>query len=276
MDSLTKLRRQKRNVETRVTNENKDKLINQINKSASDYGYSKLSKNASIKEVTNFKNQYKERLTYDIVTLSIQQGKSIIAEIEGRELKKSDDFQTKRLGEFAKDLADAKKKSDKKLTPDEKNFIERGNNNIKGYGNLDVMTLFENTKNDKQRKDLINEIKNQDAKEIFYDKQTEIFEKTFQKVGIVREKDINKIKDKLRNMEMKDVINQTNDLIQTIEVFDYKKFEKEGSDETEIANARVDDVLIKMGISNKGSKKVKNIKKKYKKDFAENTGFIYE
>jgi hypothetical protein len=126
-DALTSLRMQKRKVDKRVTNENKKQIINAINKDAKDLGYGKLSKDASIQEVTRFKNAYVERLTYDIVSLAVNQGKDIVAEVEARELRKSNDLETKRLGDFGKQLAKAKKESDSKLNNDEKTFLERGN-----------------------------------------------------------------------------------------------------------------------------------------------------
>lgn len=264
-DALTKLVRQKRKAEVRVTHENKQHLIDEINKNSFDYGYGKIKKNASVAEVTRMKNEYLDRLTYDIVTLAIERGNTIIAEIEGRDLKHSKDSENKRLGEFAKQLAKAKQSSNRNLSKEEQQFLERGNNSIKGYGNDNMIKIFENERNPKKLKEQIEEIKNQDAKSIFYKKQTELFERTFQKVGIVRENDLIKLKDKIETMSMKDALNQTNDLLKTLAIFDYQKFEKESVDETEIANARLDDVLIKTGLKKGGSQKVKKTFDKYSK-----------
>lgn len=266
MDILTKLVRQKRQAEKRVTNENKDKLINQINKSAKDYGYQKISKNASAREVERFRKEYAERLTYDIVTLAIQQGKDIIAEIESRDLKKSNDMQTRRLGEFGKQLAKAKRESDKGLTKEEKAFLERGNNSIKGYGNTDIITLFEGTKTKKQANDLINEIKNQNARDIFYLKQLGLLEHVFQKVELYREDDLTKVKEILGKMDFESALNHTNYLLKSLDIFDSGKQTTRNDDETELANARLDDLMVQFGLKTTSSKKaIKARLDKYKK-----------
>jgi hypothetical protein len=266
MDVLTGMRRQKRNAETRVTKENKDKLIRQMNKSAVDFGLPKISKNASVKDVARYKNQYVERLTYDIVTLAIQQGKDIVAEIESRDLKKSDDFQTKRLGQFGKELAQAKRQSDNNLTKEEKAFLDRGNNNIKGYGNYDVITEFEKTKNPKQAKALIDEIRSQNAKEIFFMKQLGLLEKVFQKVEVFREDDLTAIKERLSDLEMKDALNHTNYLLKSLDIFDSDKQNTRNDDETELANARLDDLMTQFGLKTSSSRKaIKTTLDKYKK-----------
>lgn len=264
-DELTSLIRQKRKVEHRVTNENKDKIIKEINKSMGDFGYSKIPKNATVQQVNNFKKEYLERITYDIVSLAVQEGKDIVAEVEARDLRKSYDFESKRLGEFAKDLARAKKESNRNLTKEEKQFLERGNNNIKGYGNEDIITLFEKAKNKKEVQALIKSVKEQDPKNIFYEKQNKLFENVFQKVGIYREKDINKIKERINNMNMQDALNYTNDLLHSLEMFSSDQ-ENVGSsgDETELANARLDDMLIRMNIKKTGKAKVQKVLSKYK------------
>jgi hypothetical protein len=138
-----------------------------------------------------------------------------------------------------------------------------------------MVSLFENTKNGKEVQALIEKVKEQDPKKIFYDKEIELFKRTFQKVGIVRENDLNKLEEKLRSLDMKDLTSQTYDLLKTIEVFDYEKFSKESVDETEIANARLDDVLIKTGLKKSGKKKVDNVYKKYQSKYNKNSGFIY-
>jgi hypothetical protein len=257
---------QKRKVDTRVTNDNKQSIINQINKHSVDNGYGKLSKKASIAEVTRMKNQYLENLTRDIVTVAIQQGKDIVAEIEARDLKKSDDMETKRLGDFAKDLAQAKREASKGLTANEKQILEKGNANIRGFGSSDIITLFEKTKTKGQAQDLINDIKNQNSKEILYNKQIDIFERSFQKIGITREEDIQKLKAKLKEMSMEDLISETNTLLKKIDIIDYKKFSQEADNETEIANARLDDELIRLGLKKDGKRKVQTTMKKYTKE----------
>jgi hypothetical protein len=277
MDTLTKMIKQKRKAEKRVTNDNKSSIINQINNYYKEVDPNiKLSKNASVQAVSRMKKQYLDRISYDIVTTAIVQGKDIVSEIEGRDLKMSEDFESKRLGQYAKQLARAKKESDSKLTKDQKNFFESGNVKIKGYGADNLIKLFEKAKSKKEIENIINEVKSQDPKKIYYDKQKALIDTTFQKIGITREDDLNILKEKIDNMEMKDVTNQMNYLLKTIEVFDYEKFAKESSNETEIANARLDDLLIRNGLKKDGKRKVDTVFKKYKSDFNKTNGFIYE
>jgi hypothetical protein len=113
-------------------------------------------------------------------------------------------------------------------------------------------------------------------RDIYYKKQTELIDRTFQKIEGVREEDLTLLKEKINNMEMKDVTNMSNYLLKTIEVFDYEKFSKESSNETEIANARLDDLLIRNGLKKDGKRKVDSVFKKYKSDFNKTNGFIYE
>jgi len=265
MDALTKLSRQKRKVDTRVTNENKDMIIKEINKNMCDFGYGKIPKTASIHEVQRMKKQYMDRLTYDIVSLAIQEGKSIIAEVEARDLKKSSDDENKRLGEHAKQLAQAKHESNKKLSKSQVQFVERGNNNIKGYGNLDMMSLFEKAKNKQDIKELIQEIKTQDTKQIFYDKQTGLLDHVFQKIGITREEDINKVKKKINTMDFEDAVNHYNYLLHSLEVYDSGQSRATNGDETELKDARLDDMMIRLGLKKTGIKKVQKVYKKYEK-----------
>jgi len=264
MDALTKLSRQKRKVDTRVTNGNKDMIIKEINKNMSDFGYGKIPKTASIQEVQRMKKQYMDRLTYDIVTLAVQQGKSIIAEIESRDLRKSEDSDSKKLASYAKDLAKAKKESNKKLTKNEVQFLERGNNNIKGYGNSDIISLFEKSKNKKEIEELIKDVKEQDTKKIFYDKQKLLIDRAFQKIGIVREEDLNKIKSKLDKMDFQDALNHSNYLLNSLETYDSGQGKASNGDETELANARLDDMMIQLDLKKTGKQKVKKVLNKYK------------
>jgi hypothetical protein len=261
-DALTSLRMEKRKVDKRVTKENKNQIINAINKNSSELGFGKLSKNASIAEVTRFKNQYVDRLTYDIVTVAINTGRDIVAEVEARELRKVDDIESQRIGKFAKELAKAKKESDKKLNKEEKKFIERGNVNIKGYATENLVDIVDNLKNDKQVQALINEVKTQDPKKIFYDKQTELFDTVFQKVGIYRENDLNKVKDKLNNMSMEDAVNHYNYLLESLQLYDSDQVQN--VNETELKNARLDDIMIRMNLKKTGKHKVQKVLNKYK------------
>jgi hypothetical protein len=277
---LTKLRQQKRKTDQRVTKENKQSIINQINKyNSQNENYVKISKKASVVEVTRMKKIYNENLTRDIVTLAILEGKDIIAEIESRDLKKSEDNETKRLGEFGKQLAKAKKEADKKLTTQQKNFLESGNMNIMGFGNKDMITMFEGTRTKGQAQKMIDEIKMENPKDEFYNKQLGVFEHVFQKIELTREEDLAKIKERIRKMDMQDAVSYTNDLIQSLEIYGSpdNKIGQWNGDEKELANARLDDMLVRLGekptASNKQIKKTLN---KYKSEYNEKSGFIYE
>jgi hypothetical protein len=280
MDSLTKLVKQKRKVETKVTKDNKGQIIKEINKNMDSFGYGKIPMNSSVATVNRMKKQYMERLTYDIVALAIQQGKDIVAEIEGRDLKKSSEYDYKRLGQFAKELAIAKKETSRNLTKEQKQFLERGNNNIKGFGNNDILTLFENTKNEKQAKELIEQVKKQNAKEVFYSKQTELLDNVFNKIGIVREDDLKLIKEKMRNMEFDKAVHYSDYLLQGLTLFESGDTGQANTsnveDETELSNARLDDLMIQFGLKKDGIKKVQKTLNKYKTQYNSKNGFIYE
>jgi hypothetical protein len=275
-DVLFSLSQQKRKIEQRTTNDNKNSIINQMNKNAKEYGFTKISKNATVQEVNRFKNTYLERLTYDIVTLAVNEGKDIIAEINARDLKKSDDYETKRLGQFAKDLAKAKKETSRNLTSEQRQFLEKGNNNIKGFGNTDLITLFEKTKNTKQVQALIDEVKLQDAKQSYYEKQIGVFENVFQKVELKREEDLNRLKDKIRAMSLDEAQSITNQLLMSIELYDSDKQGVNVENETELKNARLDDMLIRLDLKKDGKQKAQKIMDKYKSKYNSTSGLIYE
>lgn len=261
MDILGHLVRTKRKLDTKVTNKNKDKLTRDLNRIGKDYGLQRLSKDASIKDIRDMKKLISERLGYDILDLSVREGNTTIASIEGKELKKSKDKDISKLATYAEQLAEAKRQADKKLTPSEKAFLERGNQNIKGYGNQDITTLFEGTKTKKQIQNLINEIKNSNPKEEYYNKQIDTFEKVFQKIGITRENDLEKLKDKIKSMDFIDSNSTTNYLLNSLEL--YGSDQEMGQTETELANARLDSMMLKTGLKTTGKKKVDKVLKKY-------------
>lgn len=266
-DVLGTLVNRHRKIDRRITNDNKDSVIKEINKVVKEYGMSKISPDAKISDVTKYKNEYLERISYDITTLAINEGNRTIAEIYGRELKQSSDKDTRKLGKFSKDLANAKYQSNKHLNKGEKAFLERGNLNIEGYGNKDIVTLFEAAKTERQVKELIEHIKNNNPKDEFYNKQIDTFQKVFQKIGIVRENDINKLTNKLNNMNFLDLNDITKGLLQSLEMYgsDDNDVGIYGGEETELANARLDDMLIRLGLKASGQAKVNKILNKYKK-----------
>lgn len=252
----------------KVTNSNRDKLIREFNKYGGDYNFGKLSKNASLEQVRNSHKAYIERLGYDILSLAVQQGNTVIASVEGKYLKHSEDKDIKQLAKYAEKLAKAKKKSDSHLKSNERDFLEKGNLNIKGYGNEDVMTEFEKLKYPMQIDKFINEISTQDPNKIYYDKELETFKRVFQKVEATREKDINKIMDKLKTLDFQGLKDKSNYLLQSLEIYGSpdNKVGSYGDEETELANARLDDVMINLGLKKNGKRKVNSILKKYKSD----------
>lgn len=250
----------------RVTNNNKNKLRQQLNKLSGDYGFEKLDSKASIAEIRKAKNEYVDRIGYDILSMSINEGNTVMAFSASRDLKKSKDDETKRLAKNATALASAKHYSNRYLKQVERDFLERGNQNIKGYGNEDLVTLFEKTKNKRQIKNLIDEIKYNNPNREFVDKQIQTFERVFQKVGIVREGDLEQLKNGLKKLGFSDLVGATNRLLESLEIYgsETNVVGAWGDEETELANARLDDTLIKMGIKKTGSQKVNKILKKYK------------
>lgn len=264
---LTKMYRKRRDLNTRVTNKNKDAIINKINKLAKSYGFQKMNKNSSLNDVRSAKNYYSERMGYDILTLSIQQGNITTTELIAKDLKNSMDSDTRNLAKFGKKLAMAKQRQNSYISNDEEEFLSRGNLNIKGFGELDVITMFENAKNKKERDTLINEIYTSNPKEEFYNGEIDVFKRVFRKVGLTREDDIKKVIENLNNSSMEELTDKTNNLIQTLELYGSpnNSVGKWDGDETELANARLDDMMIRMGLLKTGKRKVNKVYKKAKK-----------
>lgn len=264
---LTKMYRKRRDLNTRVTNKNKDAIINKINKLAKSYGFQKMNKNSSLNDVRSAKNYYSERMGYDILTLSIQQGNITTTELIAKDLKNSMDSDTRNLAKFGKKLAMAKQRQNSYISKDEEEFLSRGNLNIKGFGELDVITMFENAKNKKERDTIINEIYTSNPKEEFYNGEIDVFKRVFRKVGLTREDDIKKVIENLNNSSMEELTDKTNNLIQTLELYGSpnNSVGKWDGDETELANARLDDMMIRMGLLKTGKRKVNKVYKKAKK-----------
>jgi hypothetical protein len=246
-------------MDKRVTNKNKNSIINEINKHAKEYSLPRLSKNASVKDVQKAKKDYQTELSSAIVNIAIRQGNTTLSSIYGKDLIKSEDKELKRLGRFAEQLAEAKRQSDKHLDPSQKAFLERGNLNVLGYGNENLIDEFDKTKNDKQVLELIEKVKKQDPRKIYYDKQIGTFENIFQKIELYREEDLDKLKEKLREMNFLDLKKNTDSLLQSLEIYGSDQVRVgQGDDETELANARLDDTLIRLGLV-KGKEKQQKI-----------------
>jgi hypothetical protein len=130
------------------------------------------------------------------------------------------------------------------------------------------MTEFEKLKYPMQIDKFINEISTQDPNKIYYDKELETFKRVFQKVEATREKDINKIMDKLKTLDFQGLKDKSNYLLQSLEIYGSpdNKVGSYGDEETELANARLDDVMINLGLKKNGKRKVNSILKKYKSD----------
>lgn len=267
MDILGKMVRNKRSVDITVNRNNKGDLIKRINKLMKEYGMKKISKDSNVSEVKKAQKDYLERLNYDILVQAVQEGNTVIASVYGKDTKKSKDKELSRLSKFAPKLAEAKKKSTRKLTNEEKNFLENGNFNIEGIGNKDIITLFEQTKTDTSAKKLIKDVKETDIKTEYYNKELEAFERVFQRVEITREEDLNKLKKHLNSLDMSGVAEETNYLLSSLEMYgsESQSAGRYSDNETELLNARLDDLLIRTGLKKGGQAKVNKTLKKYSK-----------
>ena len=87
-----------------------------------------------------------------------------------------------------------------------------------------------------------------------------MFSRVFQKIGIVREDDLDKVYNKLKTMDFDKMLQQSNILLESLELYGSDQLFQ---DETELANARLDDMMIKLGIKKTGQSKVKRTLKKY-------------
>lgn len=273
---LTNLYRQRRGIQTKVTNNNKSKLINKLNKIAQSYGFGKLSKKATLSDVRNTKNMYSERMGYDILTLSIQEGNVLTTEIVAKELKNTKDIDTKKLVDYGTKLARAKQRQNSYLTKKEVSFMDRGNLEIKGFGELDIITLLEKAKNKKEINQLVNEIYTSNPKEQYYNGMTESFKRVFQKVELTREGDLEEVIKELEKRKMEDLTDKTNYLLQTLEIYgspDNMVGEWDG-DETSIANARLDDMMVRLGLKKNLNKDSRKVISKATKITAKNKGSI--
>lgn len=264
---LFKMTQKKKHIKKygRITKENRNKVINYLNKNAKDYDLKRLTKKSTISDITKVKNELLDKIEFDILSEAINTGHNLVAEIESREVNKNKSnykVDTLHLAKYGKELSNAKHNAIKNVSPETLKKIEKGNFNVKGFGNRDVVSEFEKLKTEEDIKDLIKEIENQDTNEVLYDSKIGIFKNVFKKIGIVREDDISKLENKLRNLSFDNLLQQTNILLQSLEIY---SSDQEILDETELANARLDDALIRLGIVKNGSQKVKKLLKKYER-----------
>lgn len=267
MDALTYLVRTKRKLEQRVTNANRKSIINLANKLNKEYGFERISKNASVKEIVQARNKVNERLGYDVLTLAVEEGNTVIASVESRELKKAKDKETKQLAQYSSKLANAKKQAMKGLSKDDIELLEDSNINMLGFGNDNVMKMFEKAKGKKAVESFIDTLSKQNTKEMFYDKNLDLLDTVFQRVGVTREDDLDKVKEALSDMDFDDLINNTNYLLQTVELYPSPQLVHGKADtETELADARLDDIMIRLNLKKEGKQKVNAMYKKYKAD----------
>lgn len=268
-DTLGKLVKSKRVLEQRTTNQNLNKVIKELNKYSNGYGFAPIPKTANVKQVNHAKKIYDTRLAYDIVTKAIEEGNTVVASTYNVDLKKSDDTEDHKLSEYAVRLAQAKKLSNRHFKKeDKKEIIENGNQHIKGYGNEGMMKLFEESKSKTGIEKLIKEISSQDPKQIFYDKKLKTFEKTFQKIEGRRADDIAKVKEHLSNLPMDELEEKHTLLLQTLELYYNNDKEYTGKfkdEEQELANNRLDDIMIQLELKKTGKQKVKKTYDKYAK-----------
>jgi hypothetical protein len=265
-DTLGKFVRSVRKLDTRVTNQNKDEMIKEMNKWSNTFDIPKLNKNSNVREVNHAKKIYMDELGYSMLNLAVEQGNTVIASTYNETFKKSEDSRVKKIAEYSPQLSQAKRFSDKKLSKQENKYLEDGNENIKGYGNEGIIKLFEKTKSKKAIEKLIDQIKTQNPKADYYDSKLTTFERVFQKVELYREDDLNKLKAHLKKLDFEKLTNATNYLLTSLEIYGSPKNATGayGDEETELANARLDDMLIQLEINKTGKQKVKKILNKYK------------
>lgn len=242
----------------RVTNDNKEKLRRMLNEYGRGTGLNWIPKKSSVRELQQYKKAYLERNAYDVLTLAIDEGNKIITHEYTRDYKKTKDKDLKLLTEHGDKLAKAKYKSDRKISLKQKNFLNMSNQGVIGYGEKDIITLLENAKNKKEIDELAITLEEQDPVEEYKDNNYEIINKVFQKIGIVRESDIDKVKDFLDDLDVYEFNNAINKLMESIEIFDSDKQNTRYGNETDLANARLDDLMIQYGIK-KGRSKLKKV-----------------
>lgn len=263
MSSIRNLIQRKKHIHDygRVTKDNKNKVLNYMRKIGKDYDI-KFSSKDSIREITTKKNQLLDEMNYEIMSRSINEGLYLVAESEGNEIKKNKKAakDTLKLAKWGKDLAFEKNKLIKKLKNVDSEKLEHGNFNINGFGNMDIISQFENLKSDEEIKNYLKRLDESEPREEVYNNTRVMLSRVFQKIGIVRESDLDKVYDKLKTMSFDKMLQQSNILLESLELY--------GSDqliqnETELANARLDDMMIKLGIKKTGKAKVKKVLKKY-------------
>ena len=264
MSTLRGLIQKKKHIKDygRITNENRDKVMKYMRRIGKDYDINFSSKD-TIKEITRKRNDLIDELNYEIMSRSINEGLYLVAESEGKEImknKKAAKDDTLKLAKWGKELAKEKNKLIKKLKNVNKDIIENGNFNVEGFGNKDIISQFENLKTEKEIKKYINSLDESNPRDDVYNNTREMFSRVFQKIGIVREDDLDKVYDKLKTMEFDKMLQQSNILLESLELYGSDQLFQ---DETELANARLDDMMIKLGIKKTGQNKVKRTLKKY-------------
>lgn len=242
----------------RVTNKNKEQLRRMLNNYGRGTGLNWIPKKASVRELQQYKKDYLERNAYDVLTIAIDEGNKIITHEYARDFKKTKDKDLRLLTEHGEKLAKAKYTSDRKISLKQKNFLNMSNQGVIGYGEKDIITLLENAKNKKEIDELAITLMEQDPVEEYKDNNYEIFDRVFQKVGIVRENDLDKVKEFLDELDVYEFNNAVNKLMESIEIFDSDKQNTRYGNETDLANARLDDLMIQYGIK-KGISKLSKV-----------------
>lgn len=257
--ALTKLNLQQRKVLNfgRVTNENKESFRRLLNNYGRGTGLNWIPKSANVRELQQAKKAFLERNAYNILGLTVDEGNTILAHEYSRDFKKANDKDVQHMAQYAEKFAKAKHEMDKKLTVKEKNFLNMSNQGVLGYGDLDIVTIIESGKYKKKLDELAVDLLEYDPLEDMKDKNFVTVDRVFQRVGIRREDDLDKVKEKLSNLDVYEFNNAMNYLLESLEIFDSDKQGMRSSEEL-LLNARLDDFMIKTGVK-KGRSKLKKV-----------------
>lgn len=269
MDYFVKMNKRLSDVENigRVTKANKQAIINKLNNYGKDIpNYERISKDVSVNELAKLKQLFIEKQAYEVVSIAVNRGNTLVADVNKKTLEKSQDVEVSRLGEYSVKLAKAQKENLKKLDKQQKELIDTSNFNILGLGNKDVISEFEKTSTEKQVERLIEDVSRQNPVDEFHDKNFDTLERVFQRVGVVRREDLDKIKNYMESNGMETSVDVMNYLLQSLDLYGSpQRRHGKVTDETELLNNRLDDLLIKTGMKQTGQKKVQRIYKKFSK-----------
>ena len=265
MEILKKIIKQQKRIEgIKITKGNKEKAFKQLKSISKNFSdVNQPTKGMNVSELKKLKKALIERNGYDILVESVRTGKHIIAERYAEDLKKSQDKDIKRLAENSKKLSNAMYNLERRTNKETKKILQNSNYHILGYGDRDIITEFENTKNQGQVNKLVKKIENVNANKDLADYNKTIVNRVFGKINVVEEKDIKKIQaylDKNSPTKQKLLIDY---LMESLEL--YGSDSRQETRETELAKNRLNDVMIKFGMKKGSIKSVKSNYKRFKK-----------